>query len=310
MLTMNETIISDNFKSKRKQQKAIKRADTNYRQHEREQQRKRREIQHTKKQKISIEKDIRAIEAQVPLHVLEMNNEFDLLKEQYKDWPQPVNRVIANNALAEFRNNISCDSLRESTCAVCFANKYFEEPFFEIDFVYGHPCIDKSGYKILFDRNGFVKRNTNNDNENPFDLRLCNDCKRLLKAGNILIFSLTNMWIETTPQCLQGLTIPEQLLISTGYICINLIQLNNRRHTHHKLKGHIITFTQEPTSLSKILPLPVYQLCDHLKVVFVREERPSEEQLKKVLCVRKNKIATALEWLMNHNILYNIRKFY
>ncbi|RHZ46002.1 hypothetical protein Glove_639g5 [Diversispora epigaea] len=90
------------------------------------------------------------------------------------------------------------------------------------------------------------------------------------------------MWIGTTPQCLQGLTIPEQLLISTSYICINLIQLNNRRYTHHKLKGHIITFTQEPTSLFKILPLLVYQLCDHLK----------------------NKIATALEWLMNHNILY------
>ncbi|RHZ46001.1 hypothetical protein Glove_639g6 [Diversispora epigaea] len=144
-------------------------------------------------------KDIRTIETQVPLCVLEMNNEFDLLKEQYEDWPQSVNRVIANNALAEFRNNISCDSLRESTCAVCSGlysceylstvpvqeiclplletNKYFEEPFFEIDFVYGHPCIDKSGYKILFDRNGFVKRNTNDDNENPFDLRLCNNCK-------------------------------------------------------------------------------------------------------------------------------------
>ncbi|RHZ75204.1 hypothetical protein Glove_217g256 [Diversispora epigaea] len=101
------------------------------------------------------------------------------------------------------------------------------------------------------------------------------------------------MWIGTTPQCLQGLTIPEQLLISTGYICINLIQLNNRRHTHHKLKGHVIIFTQEPTSLSKILPLPLYQLCDHLKVVFVGDGQPSDEQLKKVLCVRKNKVAVA-----------------
>ncbi|RHZ71359.1 hypothetical protein Glove_259g20 [Diversispora epigaea] len=227
---------------------------------------KRREIQHTKKQKICIEKDIQAIEAQVLLRVLELNNEFDLLKERYANWPQPVNRIIANNALAEFRNNISCNSLRELTCA----------PFFEIDFVYGHPCIDKSGYKIF-------------------------NCKQSLKAGagNTPIFSLANMWIGTTPQCLQGLTIPEQLLISTGYICINLIQLNNRRHTHYKLKGHVITFIQELTSLSKILTLPVYQLCDHLKVVFVRDG-----QLKKVLCIRKNKVAVALKWLINHNILY------
>ncbi|RHZ84359.1 hypothetical protein Glove_83g15 [Diversispora epigaea] len=110
------------------------------------------------------------------------------------------------------------------------------------------------------------------------------------------------MWIGTTLRCLQGLTIPEQLLISTGYLCINLIQITNRKHTHHKIKGHIITFTQELTSLSTILPLPLYRLC--IKVVFVGEERPSEKQLKKVLCVRKNKIITALEWLMDHNVLY------
>ncbi|RHZ75203.1 hypothetical protein Glove_217g257 [Diversispora epigaea] len=88
-----------------------------------------------KKQKICIEKDIQAIEAQVPL----------------------LNRIIANNALAEFRNNINCNSLRELTCAVCSGlfsfehlstvsvqeiclpllevNKYLEKPFFEIDFV-------------------------------------------------------------------------------------------------------------------------------------------------------------------------------
>ncbi|CAG8514677.1 23532_t:CDS:1 [Cetraspora pellucida] len=63
--------------------------------------------------------------------------------------------------------------------------------------------------------------------------------------------------------------------------------------------------------LSTILPLPAYQLCDHLKVVFVREEQPTKEQLKKVLGVRRNKIATALEWLVNYNNLYrkiNINK--
>ncbi|RHZ84192.1 hypothetical protein Glove_84g143 [Diversispora epigaea] len=81
----NEAIISDDFKSKH----------ANYCQHERNQQRKRREIQH-----------IQAIEAQVPLHVLELNNEFDLLKERYANWPQPVNRIVANNALAEFYPNI------------------------------------------------------------------------------------------------------------------------------------------------------------------------------------------------------------
>ncbi|CAG8798513.1 17888_t:CDS:2, partial [Cetraspora pellucida] len=31
-------------------------------------------------------------------------------------------------------------------------DKYFEESFMGIDFTYGHPYIDNSGYKILLDR--------------------------------------------------------------------------------------------------------------------------------------------------------------
>ncbi|RHZ83484.1 hypothetical protein Glove_92g91 [Diversispora epigaea] len=303
----NEVMISDNFKSKRKRQKAIRRADANYYIQAIEVQvplcvlelnsefdlLKKRYANWPQPSKRKRQKAIRradanyyiqAIEVQVPLCVLELNSEFDLLKKRYANWPQPV---IANNALVEFRNNISCNSLRELTCAVCSdlfsfehlstvsvqeiclplleVNKYLENPFFEIDFVYGHPYIDKSDYKILFDKNGFVK---NNDNENPFDFRLCNNYKQSLKAGNTPIFSLANI------------------------------------HTHHKLKGHVITFTQEPTSLSKILSLPVYWLCDRLKVIFVGDGQPSDEQLKKVLCIRKNKVAVTLEWLINHNILY------
>ncbi|RHZ78142.1 hypothetical protein Glove_167g16 [Diversispora epigaea] len=239
----NVSIVLDDFKSKRKWQKAIRRADVNY---------------------------CQSIEVQIPLRVLELNNEFDLLKERYVNWSQPVNKIVANNALAEFRDNTSCNLLRELTCVVCSGlflfeylntvsvqeiclslfkvSKYFEKPFFEIDFVCGHPYIDKSSYKILFDRNGFVK---NDDNENLFDLRLCNNCKQSLKAGNTSIFSLANME-----------------------------QLHN------------------------ILPLPVYQLYDYLKVVFVENGQPSNKQLKKVLCVRKNRVAIALEWLINHNVLY------
>ncbi|RIB03750.1 hypothetical protein C2G38_1889163, partial [Gigaspora rosea] len=70
------------------------------------------------------------------------------------------------------------------------------------------------------------------------------------------------------------------------------------------LKGHIITFVQNPSSLATILPLPIYRLCDYLKVIFVGQEQPSDEQLKKVLRVRKQKIADALNWLMKHNVLY------
>src|SRR5215212_1520844 len=112
------------------------------------------------------------------------------------------------------------------------------------------------------------------------------------------------MWIGPTPPCLQDLTIPEQLLISPGYLCMHLIQLSNKRHSHHKLKGHIVTLPQNPGSLVKVLPLPLYRLCEHLKVVFVGQGTPTDRQLNKVLQVRKSKVTAALRWLFEHNQLF------
>ncbi|RHZ85575.1 hypothetical protein Glove_64g146 [Diversispora epigaea] len=111
-------------------------------------------------------KDIQAIEAQIPLCVLKLNNEFDLLKERYANWPQP-------KYVYPYLKLIN------------ILKSHFLKLTLYID-----PYIDMSDYKILFDRSGFVK---NDDNENPFDLRLCNNCKQSLKAGNTSIFSLANM---------------------------------------------------------------------------------------------------------------------
>ncbi|CAG8794063.1 2043_t:CDS:2, partial [Cetraspora pellucida] len=268
----------------------------NYHKHRQEQQYKRREISRIKRQQACIEKDTKAKEANIPLRILELKNEFNLLKKQYANWPQPIDKIIANNVLAEFRDNTSCNKLRELCCAICSGlfsqeyltikntrkihlplleiNKAFERSFFEIDFTYRHPHIDGSDCKILLDRNGFINQNSNN-NENPFDLQVCYSCKRSLDMNKTPLFSLANTWIGPTPPCLQGLTILEQLLISTGYLCINLIQLTNQKHTHYKVK-----------------------------VVFIGEGQPSEEQLKKVLHVRKHKVVIALNWLMEHNVLY------
>ncbi|CAG8447823.1 172_t:CDS:2 [Cetraspora pellucida] len=156
----------------------MQRAHANYRHHEQEQQHKRK-------------KDIQAAEACVPLCVLEMDNKFALSKEQYANWLYLIDKTNANNALAEFCENTSCDALRELLCAICSKlflyehlttidtrevylplleiDKYFEESFMGIDFTYGHPYIDNSSYKILLDRDSFVKSNTSNS-ENSFNL--------------------------------------------------------------------------------------------------------------------------------------------
>ncbi|CAG8658246.1 15652_t:CDS:2, partial [Racocetra fulgida] len=89
-------MFSDNYKSKRKRQKLIEEhmwfiVNIN---------------ESNNKQKTCIEKDTRATEAHVPLRVLEIDDKFNLSKEQYIDWLRPVNKTLANNALATFRDNI------------------------------------------------------------------------------------------------------------------------------------------------------------------------------------------------------------
>jgi len=264
----------------------------------------------------------------IPLRVLEMNSDFVKLTHLHSAWPQQIKKEIANETLALFRAKISMDNLRELPCAICSslqpkkswkrisvdrinlsllkAPDNLTSPTFEIDFTYGHPLIDNYGQKLLFDREGFIStQDIGYASDDPFDLRVCNSCHRHLRNDNTPPLSLaSNMWIGPTPPCLEGLTIPEQLLISPGYLCMNLIQLTNKKHTHHKLKGHIVTLPQNPMSLAKILPLPMFRLCEYLKVVFVGPGVPTERQLKRVLQVRKSKVAAALQWLFQHNALF------
>ena len=276
----------------------------------------------------------KAEEAGITSCVLDMDMDFEKSAEEHSNWPQPIQVDVARNALGEFRDMVSLNQLRELPCAVCSGLRAKDDwkkvsvididlsllkcpielatPSFEIDFHYGHPYIDDSGLNVLLDRTGFLYPSDQPNNgdairssNNPFDLRICNDCFKNLRRHKIPPLSLANnMWIGPTPPCLQDMTIPEQLLISPGYLCMNLVQLTKMRHTHHKLKGHIVTLPQNPCSLVKVLPLPMYRLCEYLKVVFVGQGTPTDRQLKKVLQVRKSKITAALRWLFKHNIMF------
>jgi hypothetical protein len=290
---------------------------------------------------------MQALEACVPLRVLEMNEQFELTAQRYANWPELVAPETSIRALEKFRNLTLLDELRELPCAVCSGlhkkddctqtplknvdlsllqpPNLLKSAAFDINFNYEHPDIDATGLMVLLDRDGFIYAQSStseseslNDsnspaidatpsdacNGNPFDLRVCTTCDNYLKQKKTPPLSLANMWIGPTPACLRDLTIPEQLLISPGYLCMNLVQMSEKRHSHHKLKGHIVTLPQDPSSLTKILPLPMYKLCEHLKVVFVGQGAPTTQQLKRVLQVRKSKVEMALRWLIIHNVLF------
>ncbi|CAG8803707.1 10174_t:CDS:2, partial [Cetraspora pellucida] len=299
-------------------------------------------IQKTKRQQKKITtrliKDCQAEKANLPLHVLEMDESFINAINGHVMWPQIVDQEISKNALIQFIDETNFNRLRKKPYAICSIlyniEKYKEVPvnkinlsllkalanltdsLFKINFNYDHPNIDVYKIPVLLNRTGFIylsdSRNINcfMTKNVSFELQICNTCYTYLQKNKTLPLSLANnIWIRPTLLCLQDLTIPKQLLISPGYLYINLIQLINKKHIYHKLKGYIITLPQNPGSLVNVLPLPMYRLYDYLKVVFIGKGNPPKNLLKKILQVRKSKISIALKWLFRHNILFKNYKF-
>ncbi|CAF4828203.1 unnamed protein product [Rotaria sp. Silwood1] len=116
------------------------------------------------------------------------------------------------------------------------------------------------------------------------------------------------MWLGDIPTELQGLTIPEEKLISLYRHNSCIIKLQSPFHStktaQTALKGNCITFLQNVPNIVNSLPLTLADLCDTLKVIFIGARPPDRLHLKKVLTVRKKRIVQALQWLKKYNILY------
>ncbi|CAF2866381.1 unnamed protein product [Rotaria sp. Silwood2] len=138
---------------------------------------------------------------------------------------------------------------------------------------------------------------------------LCQKCHGALSKGSIPKFSAANnMWLGDIPAELQGLTIPEEKLISLYRHNSCIVKLHSPFHStttaQTALKGNCITFLQNVPNIVNSLPLKLDDLCDTLKVIFVGARPPERIHLKKVLTVRKKKIIQALHWLKKYNVLY------
>ncbi|CAF3176764.1 unnamed protein product [Rotaria sp. Silwood2] len=138
---------------------------------------------------------------------------------------------------------------------------------------------------------------------------ICQKCHDSLSKGNIPKFSpANNMWLGDIPPELQGLTIPEEKLISLYRHNSCVIKLHSPFHSattaQAALKGNCITFLQSLPNIVNSLPLKLDDLCDTLKVIFVGAHPPERVHLKKILTVRKKKVTEALHWLKKNNILY------
>ncbi|CAM4879968.1 unnamed protein product [Rotaria socialis] len=95
------------------------------------------------------------------------------------------------------------------------------------------------------------------------------------------------MWLGDIPPELQGLTIPEEKLISLYRHNSCVIKLHSPFHSattaQAALKGNCITFLQSLPNIVNSLPLKLDDLCDTLKVIFVGAHPPERVHLKKAI---------------------------
>ena len=71
--------------------------------------------------------------------------------------------------------------------------------------------------------------------------------------------------------------------------------------------GHIIIYPQHPSEIAKVLPPSINDLLTPICVLFVGANPPTLEWLRekaKPLCVRREKVRNALNWLKENNPLY------
>jgi hypothetical protein len=112
-----------------------------------------------------------------------------------------------------------------------------------------------------------------------------------------------DLYTGETPIELKDLTSIEQVLIALARVKCNIYKINTYSSGNVlKFRGNIITFPQTPIKLLDILPnIPT---AETIQILFIGTQRPKIFDLKKLFNVRRDKVKTAIEWLIKNNHLY------
>ena len=169
--------------------------------------------------------------------------------------------------------------------------------------------LTNATYQISNERMVYREGLLPNDSQSEADCRMCHECWLAISKGKISKFSPANgMWIGDVPAQLNGLTIPEQKLISLYRHNSCIIKLHSPWHSpstaQPALKGNCITFPQNLSNIATSLPLSPAELSSSIKIIFVGSSIPSRHHLRKILTVRRQRVLDALVWLKENNVLY------
>ncbi|KAF8465689.1 hypothetical protein BDZ91DRAFT_658879, partial [Kalaharituber pfeilii] len=107
------------------------------------------------------------------------------------------------------------------------------------------------------------------------------------------------------PLYLRNLTLVEEQLIAPCKAFGFIAKLVGSSPVHYRhCKGHMIVVPQNVQPLFKILPSRDLRLSETIKVMWVGKSRPSDEELRPTLQVRRDVVLNALLGLKRDNNLF------
>ena len=148
------------------------------------------------------------------------------------------------------------------------------------------------------------------DNEDYW--QFCSQCNAALRKGNVPKFSAKNSvnvtMCQDYPSALEDLTAVEECLIAICHPVGRILKLRPGGRpspvSYNALNGHMIVMPQDPGPLLHILPSPDLKLNSLITVIWLGKQPPAVTDLKHFLQVRKDKVLSALQYLVQKNPVY------
>jgi hypothetical protein len=247
-----------------------------------------------KKRKVAT--DTRASEA-LKLAVGLLKEEFDLRTRASENFPPEISHSHIRSSIKKYENEMSAASKR-SICSSCGS------------------FVTTANIHKIDDQDDFILQQQNSldqcgHHERSWDF--CNFCYTALMHHTTPKFSAANSVNVTMcqhyPSALEDLTVVEECFIAKCHPVGTILKLRPGGHSspanYNALQGHMIVIPQDPGPLLQILPSSDLKLHNLIKVFWLGKHAPTNINLKPFLQVRKDKVLTALHYLLQHNHLYH-----
>ena len=217
--------------------------------------------------------------------------------------PNPPSADKANKIIQSFVHESKFEAIHEKGCAVCgcisIAKNMTPLENCRVDLsMLVKPHVTKGEHKL----DGSVVPNSRGPILAPGCDSICAPCFNILSHRRTPRNALANgLWIGEVPPELQGLSWMEQKLIAKINVSRAIVRVKESKLM--QMKTNVVCCASPTKHIHKTLPPKLSDFEDVMAIIFLGPNPPTPKKYKRTpLLVRRDKVATALEWLkLNHS---------